>query len=271
MAVKKYAKYRMSSFFDIAATTYDNTFTNTKIGKAQREKVYRNLQSIFLTSEKLTILEVNCGTGEDALEFDKRNHKVVATDISENMVEIAKHKGKNTHVDFHVLDCNALSEHPVSKSKYDIIFSNFGGLNCLSYKEMQDFIQATAGLLKPSGKLIMVLMPKNCFWERLYFSIKGNFKNATRRNTNDAVSVNVDGTKVPTWYYNPKDIMLMKNKKFSLVKYIPIGISVPPSYLEKSFITKFPIWNIIYTVEKYIHFGFLAKYADHFLIELQKR
>ncbi len=261
----------MSSFFDVAANTYDTTFTNTKIGLAQRKKVYRNLKPIFKATKKMAILEVNCGTGIDALEFDKKDHDITATDISENMIKIAEHKNKTTNVTFSVLDCKNLDKSELSKTQFDIIFSNFGGLNCLSSIELNQFIQTVYSMLKPSGKLIMVLMPKKCIWERLYFWSKGNFKKAKRRDTNNLILANVEGKKVPTWYYSPSDIISMSKKNFSVAHCVPIGILVPPSYLEKSFLTKFPIWNVLNTIESYINFRFLAKYADHFLIELEKK
>jgi ubiquinone/menaquinone biosynthesis C-methylase UbiE len=38
------------------------------------------------------ILEVNCGTGEDALWLSAQNYEVTATDISEAMIGVAKAK-----------------------------------------------------------------------------------------------------------------------------------------------------------------------------------
>ena len=52
----------------------------------------------------------------------------------------------------------------------------------------------------------MVIMPKNTLWERFYFSLKFQYKNAFRRNTKKAVYANVEGIQVPTWYYNPKEV-----------------------------------------------------------------
>ena len=114
-------------------------------------------------------------------------------------------------------------------------------------------------------------MPKKCIWEQIYFLLKGDFKNYKRRNTEQALLVNVDGIQVPTWYFNPDEIIRVSKKKYTKTNCVPIGITVPPSYLEKSFLTKIPVWNVLKIIEKKVSNNFLSKYADHFLIELTKK
>ena len=127
------------------------------------------------------------------------------------------------------------------------------------------------GILAPGGKLIMVLMPKKCIWEQIYFLLKGDFKRYKRRNTEQALLVNVDGIQVPTWYFNPDEIIEISKKKYTKTNCVPIGITVPPSYFEKSVLTKTPVWNVLKIIEKKLSNNFLSKYADHFLIELTKK
>ena len=80
-----------SALFDAAADTYDETFVNTNVGKLQRARVWNYLDSI-LPDKPLHILELNCGTGKDAVWFADKGHNVTATDISDKMLEIAKNK-----------------------------------------------------------------------------------------------------------------------------------------------------------------------------------
>ncbi|OCK43985.1 methylase [Tenacibaculum soleae] len=260
----------MTSFFDIAAKTYDDTFTNTKIGREQRKKVYKNIEHIFSSEKKVNVLELNCGTGVDAIALAKKGHNIIATDISEEMIKVANKKNSYNNLNFEVLDCKKLSKDSFKK-EFDVVFSNFGGLNCFSHEELREFLKMASELLVSKGKLVMVLMPKNCVWEQLYFLVKGSFKKAQRRNTNEALLVNVDDVQVPTWYFNPKGIIEMSKVNYTLINYSPVGIVIPPSYLEKSFLTKKPIWNILKTIEKRLSNRFLAKYADHFIIELIKK
>ena len=256
--------------FDIASTNYDISFTFSNIGKAQRRMVYNHLNSILNQDKELSILELNCGTGEDAIRFAKLSHNVLATDISKGMIKVAKVKTSSKNLSFKTLDINEIDETTFSKN-FDFIFSNFGGLNCLSKDQLEAFLKTSIHLLKPNGKMTLVIMPKNCIWERLYFTIKGDFKNAKRRLTNKVVKANVEGVNVNTWYYNPEEITALSETYYTIKKIKPIGLTIPPSYLENSFLSKRPFLSIFKRIDALITGSFWAKYADHFLIELQKK
>jgi ubiquinone/menaquinone biosynthesis C-methylase UbiE len=258
----------MTNDFDVAASNYDDTFTFSKIGKAQRHVVYKNLEAVFKSKKPLNLLELNCGTGHDAEQFAKKGHHVLATDLSEEMIAVCKQKHPRINLDFRTLDIDQLDAQPFNH-KFDVIFSNFGGLNCLSPDQLQQFFKNASKLLSKKGKLIIVVMPKECVWERIYFSLKNDYKKARRRHTSSFVLANVDGVAVKTWYYNPKDIIHLAHSQFTVNHLKPIGLTIPPSYLEKSILgSKFAIvifsfFDAIFTSKR------LAKYADHFLIELE--
>jgi 2-polyprenyl-3-methyl-5-hydroxy-6-metoxy-1,4-benzoquinol methylase len=256
--------------FDIASINYDNTFTFSNIGKAQRNRVFKYLNPLIKKRKKLSILELNCGTGTDAITFGNLGHNVIATDISQEMINTAALKNHSKNVCFKTQNINTITNTSFDE-KFDLIFSNFGGLNCLSKIEITSFLRKSSKLLNPKGKLIMVIMPKECLWERLYFSLKNDFSKALRRKTNSYTIANVDGVKVKTWYYNPKDIVYLTKNEFCLEKIKPIGLTIPPSYLEKTFLAKKPFLPIFKAIDGVITNSFFAKYADHFLIELTKK
>ncbi|WP_034061070.1 class I SAM-dependent methyltransferase [Lacinutrix jangbogonensis] len=260
----------MISDFDNAAADYDSYFTTSKIGLAQRAIIYKNLDGIFKSKKRLDILELNCGTGYDAIAFKKSGHNVIATDISEKMIAVAKSKQDSNTITFKTQDINSIKVSTFDK-KFDIIFSNFGGLNCLSAEELEQFFKTSVSLLKPNGKIITVIMPKQCLWERFYFSLKADFKKAKRRQTNQAVLANLEGVKVKTWYYNPKDIIALTKNSFTINKIKPVGLAIPPSYLEHSFLTRSIIFNILKKTDTILTASRYAKYADHFLIELKPK
>ena len=122
-----------------------------------------------------------------------------------------------------------------------------------------------------NGKLVLILMSRYCLWEQLYFTLKGNFKEVKRRQAIENVLANVDGVKVKTWYYNPKEILTLAKPDYIKQKLKPIGLAIPPSYLEHSFLTKSPFLSILKRIDKIIAGSFWAKYADHFYIELKKK
>jgi ubiquinone/menaquinone biosynthesis C-methylase UbiE len=256
----------MRADFDQAAATYDNYFTFSEIGKKQRALVYEKLQKQLKDTNK--ILEINCGTGEDAIWLANQNFLVTATDISKNMIEIAQLKSNVKNLTFKILDINTLSE---ETENFDMLFSNFGGLNCLTKKELALFFNSAAKILAEKGKMSLVIMPKNTIWEQFYFVLKLDFKAAFRRKKEVAFA-NVDGEKVATYYYNPKDIVTLSETNFEFLEVKPIGFFIPPSYLEPFFKNKKSVLKGLTFLENKIkNRSFLSKYADHYIITLQKR
>ncbi len=254
-----------SADFDHAAKTYDLQFSQTGIGLAQRAQVWRNIQSVIDKSECPSILEINCGTGDDAFRWSQNHSQVLSTDISPQMVSLAK--SKYPTLSFEVLDARKLNN---LSTKYDIIFSNFGGLNCLSPQEIKDFFTNANKRLNDGGRLIMVIMGKKCIWDRFYQRLKGQKKNVNRRNTTSSLDVYVDGENIATWYYSPRELNQLAGHDYKNQRIAPIGLFVPPSYLAPFFKGKQFLLEILKVLDRLIPFGSLSNYADHYFVSLVK-
>lgn len=260
----------MAADFDHTAHNYDQDFTATPIGKVQRELVFKSLKNCFSVTPQTRILEINCGTGEDALHFGELGAKVLATDISSQMVRISKQKTHHLpNVTCEVLDINNL-EKLQTQDKFDLIFSNFGGLNCLSQIELKAFFKSASHRLKKDGLMALVIMPNFCLWETFYFSSKLQFSKAFRRRKKSGVMANVDGENVQTYYYSPSQIRGFA-RGFTELKTTPIGFFTPPSYLNDFFQNRpKTIKKLAIRDENRLNKAYLASLSDHFLICLQK-
>jgi ubiquinone/menaquinone biosynthesis C-methylase UbiE len=73
------------AFVRIAAT-YDAQWTDRPVGRAQRDLVWRNADRLFHAGD--AILDIGCGTGEDAAHFTARGVRVHATDVSAQMTRV---------------------------------------------------------------------------------------------------------------------------------------------------------------------------------------
>lgn len=260
----------MKSKFDNAAANYDSTFTNSVIGKTQRGFVYHQVSKFLKNNQVKNILEINCGTGEDAIWLAKQNFEVVATDISEKMISIAQSKAKLDNLTFERLNINEIGQSFANKN-FDLIFSNFGGLNCLSKEEIKLFFENVSNLISKNGHLILIIMPKNTLWEQFYFLAKAKFSLAFRRKKESAMA-NVDGEKIVTFYHNPNEMATLASNNFKLKTVNPIGFFVPPSYLESFFSTKPKLISFLAKLDNRVkNISFLAKYADHYLIVFQRK
>lgn len=256
----------MATAFDAAAAAYDETFTHSLIGKYQRGQVYRYLTDL-LQDGNIRILEINCGTGEDAVWLASQGFHVTAADISENMIAVAKKKSDK--IAFVTADTVAIAT-DFSGQRFDLVFSNFGGLNCLNPTQLEGFFKNVSGLLTEKGKLALVIMPKSTLWERLYFLLKGNLSSASRRKNGQAAA-NVDGRKVATFYYNPSTVKAMAKHGWIATKVKPVGFFVPPSYLEPALAKRTRLAAMLDRLDHTFDWPLLSKYADHYFITFEKR
>lgn len=257
--------------FDTYAESYDEHFTNSLIGKAQRNQVYKCLLSAFKFTN-LNVLEINCGTGEDANWLFKQSANVTATDISAGMINaaIAKTEKNKATIDFHVLKAQVIQK--LSKPNFELIFSNFGGLNCLSPNELMDFKMACIEKQSRSNKLALVIMGTNCLWEKMFFRIKKEKTKMLRRINKQGVDTVIDSFNFKTFYYSPTDIEKLFEPQYKSVIVKPIGLFVPPSYLEPYLLKRPLIFKFLVSLDKvFARFSSFANASDHYIIILEKK
>lgn len=255
----------MPQDFDHIAEAYDTDFTHSLTGSAQRAQVWKQL--LPLTKGQVC-LELNCGTGEDAQRFCELGLQVTATDISPGMVTVARSKIAKLGGDAQVLDINHLQK--THLEQVQLLFSNFGGLNCLSATSWKDFAATLAQSLPGKARVVLVIMGRKCLWEQLYFFAKR--KQPWSRKGHQAVMAHVDGVEVPTWYYSPTEIISFLKGSFEVVKTRPIGFFVPPSYLEPFVQKRKGLFALLRALDRITaNWSLFANRADHFYIELLKK
>ena len=81
----------VSAAFDQIAASYDETWTCAPAGRMQRDALWRNLAEYFHPGDY--ILDLGCGTGEDAVWLSQKGARVTAIDASPEMVSIARRRG----------------------------------------------------------------------------------------------------------------------------------------------------------------------------------
>jgi SAM-dependent methyltransferase len=252
--------------FDHVAKAYDEQFTDTKIGKAQRDLVWKYVRNQVNSAQKA--LELNCGTGRDAQFLAEHCNTVMATDLSPEMIDFAKTKYQKSNLSFQTLDINRVDQ---IDDKFDLIFSNFGGLNCLDPKEWIKLSSTLSNKLNPGGEIIAVIMSRNCAWERFYFKKQKDEVNRNRRRSKEVILANVDGVDVKTWYYSPDEIIGYMQPNFTFIGTKPIGLFIPPSYLEPYFRKKKVIFNVLKLMESFsVSSNKNSDKADHYLIHFKK-
>ena len=254
--------------FDNYAISYDDHFTNSLIGKAQRKQVYRHAINNAYFFQK-NVLEVNCGTGEDAVWLAKEGANVLATDISEEMLKVAKNKIKGKNIQFHQLASQDIGT--LTPETFQSIFSNFGGLNCLSLTQLEKFAEGCANIQKWEDQLILVIMGTKCIWEKLYFNFKGESEKAKRRSSNNGIDTLIGKNHFKTYYYSPEQIKKLFKAEYDHINTKPVGLFVPPSYLEPYFVKRKFLLGVLQFLDRLFSFSFLSNYADHYIIIFEKK
>jgi ubiquinone/menaquinone biosynthesis C-methylase UbiE len=267
-------QYPPVAAFDAAAASYDEEFSFSQTGMPQRKKVQYFLQEHITALAVKNILELNCGTGEDALWMAEQGCTVTATDLSGNMIAILEKKSaQQPQLSIKALQCGFDEVgKKLAGSRYDFVLSNFGGLNCTSSEALEALSAQLYGITNTGATIALVIMSKKCWWEKFYFWVKGNKQERNRRRQAGPVTVNIKGNNQSVWYYNPAEIEKAFSKEFTKLYTLPVGFFLPPSYMEGYFNRRKGLLKVLNGLEKlFTDFPFLSTYADHFLIVLKRK
>lgn len=218
--------------FDAVAATYDETFTLSGVGFAQRAAVWRELRRVFKRGDR--VLEIGCGTGVDACYLAERGVEVWAFDPSPQMIEVAstrvKERGLQALVRTQVLRAEEISGLPADRV-FDGVFSNFGALNCV--EDLAPLARELARLLRPCASALLCWMGPYCLWEIGRYLSQANASKAFRRIHRDGIRAKIaDGAFVHVQYPSVKALARAFAPEFRVKLVRGIGVTVPPSYME---------------------------------------
>jgi ubiquinone/menaquinone biosynthesis C-methylase UbiE len=257
--------------FNSQSKHFDELYAPNAIFQYKRKRVRDHLLSYLKPGSN--ILELNAGTGDDAVFLAQHGHLVHATDISEGMQEKLKEKaawfGLSGSVSAELCSFTTLNSLN-NKGPYDCIFSNFAGLNCTD--RLDKVLASFDGLLKPGGLVVLVMLPRFCLWESLLI-FRGKFKTATRRFfSSKGRKANIEGFSFMCWYYSPGVIKGKMKEKYKLLRLEGLCTIVPPSYLE-NFPEKYPgVYSFLCNMEnRFCKIWPWNKVGDYFISSFRKK
>jgi len=226
-----------AAYFDKLAAGYDEAWTNSPAGRAQRNAVWRVVDPFV--REGARILDYGCGTGEDARHFTQLGAVVDMFEPSPAMLSSALRKapcsaGWQPAADWQSASSKGLGHHKQAAYQpaagcqpalhnipYDLVLSNFGALNCV-----EDIAAlALEALIRPGGLLAICIMGRFCLWESIYYFLQGNPAKAKRRWRGQAQT----STGMAVYYPSMRELRFPGMR---LIKDVGIGITVPPSYVK---------------------------------------
>ncbi len=266
--------------FDTLAGTYDEQFTDSLIGRAQRQAVWRELDHLFRPGQR--ILEINCGTGVDAMYLARRYVEVVACDSSSRMIEVARERlcraelasgvgvELRAKVRFEILATEEIGKLPDSEASFDGVLSNFAGLNCV--EDLRAVARDLAQLLKPGALVALCLFGRFCMWEILWHLGHGNPGKAFRRFCSEgSLAQLTDGVTVRVRYPSVRKITRSFAPHFRLRGWKGIGVAVPPSYVEP-WARRFPqVLSFVANADRWLgRCPLIRAMADHLMLAFER-
>jgi SAM-dependent methyltransferase len=253
----------VTSAFDQAADEYDR-FTDGVIGGLLRSAVHERLRARCRPGDR--ILEINCGTGEDAVWLAHQGCHVVATDVSAGMLAVARRKvdaaGAADRVE---LRRTAIEAIDARLGTFDSLLSNFGGLNCVT--SLAAVMPRLAARVRPGGFAMCSIMGPAVPWEWAWFLAQGRPGTAFRRLRRDGV----EWRGVRVRYPSIAETTRAAAPWFVRRRVAALGCLVPPSYVERwaSRHRRGVAW--LARVERLLGaVRPLPDVSDHYLIELER-
>lgn len=210
--------------FSRTARRYDEFAEGHPHLRRMRGKVYRHLERVVPPGSR--ILELNAGTGTDAVHLASHGFRVHATDIAPGM--LARLRDKVEHLGLGdrltVQQCSFLELDRVAGGPFDAVFSDLGGLNCTP--DVRPVIESLRGLLRPGGTVVWVIMPRICLWE-LGFAFAGQLGFAFRRLSRHGTRAHLEGRQFDVFYFSPREIVAAFGPDFELLDVEGLSVITP--------------------------------------------
>jgi SAM-dependent methyltransferase len=227
--------------FDAIAPDYDAVYgpKQNAVMTWMRQESLAVLGATFPRTS--TLLEIGCGTGEEAVALARAGRRVVATDISPKMTALtlakARAAGLGKRVAGVVMPAGGIGglRPPVS---FDGAYASFGALNC--EPDLAGFGRAMGRLVRPGGGFICSVMARFCPFEVVWFLLRGRPRVAFRRMDRGWQSAPVAGREcvevsVATRYLAVRDLKEVLSPAFELERTLSLPLLLPPPYLDGVF------------------------------------
>jgi SAM-dependent methyltransferase len=262
--------------FDRLARDYDERFTRGELGRLLRARVWARLDARFPRGGR--ILDLGCGTGEDAVYLASEGMRVVALDASRAMVDAARRKVEAARledrisVQYATIESLADSgtrrtDETARSAVFHGAFSNFGALNC-SAVDYASLARGLATLLGPGAPLILVVMGPAVPWEWAWYLTRGEPRTAFRRlRGGGAVWRNV-----VVRYPSIRTVRRAFAPWFHYRRASALGCLLPPGYAASWLLPHPRLLRALDHCERLLATAPpLPWLADHYVLELERR
>jgi ubiquinone/menaquinone biosynthesis C-methylase UbiE len=258
--------------FDSASEEYDFTISHNFINTWIRKRSIREL--LQLVKPEDTLLEIGCGTGAEAIQISKNVRQIIATDISQGMLNILNQKIKaNKLKNIIPLQARAANISSISSvvhgGKVRIAYSFNGALNL--EPDIDRFPLELSRILDSTGYFVCSVRNIFCLSETIaHAAVLQINKIAPRRKQPTMVSVG--GIDIPALYYSTSLMSRLFKPHFRLRKLVGLPAFLPPAYLNDYCIRFRPVTSLLERLERVLAERFpFNRLSDQTLFVFQRR
>ncbi len=267
--------YRESveSYFDGLASSYDTSVAGNPLDRELRRTSIAALLRVFQPGHR--VLELGCGTGLETLTLAAHSIRVVATDISGEMIRRLKGKINIDRLGG-LVEAKQLAASDVSllvdeygPGSFDGVFSTFGALNC--EESLEAIPSGLATLLRPNSPAVFGIWNRSCAAEFALSLAGGHFHRAFARQRNP-VPVGFSRYGIPVHAHSFGSFVRPFLPYFQVERVLGLPVFVPPYDYGRIFKNASGFLRMLYGLDERFarHFPF-NRFGDHFFVEMRRR
>jgi ubiquinone/menaquinone biosynthesis C-methylase UbiE len=244
--------------FSLLAPSYDQTFGLSPVGLYFRYQVQERLRLRFPRGAR--VLELGCGSGDDALFLAGQGVRVHAVDVAPGMIEAARAKAAARGLREDVVRFEVRAAEDVGSlgpSVFDGAFSNFGALNCA---ELPAVGKGLAAVLRPGAPVVLsVVGPR---------PLPGVVAEALTGRPARSAAVKVAGQRIGARTLSAADVRREMGPAITWDKTFALGVLVP-SPAHDAWVARNPVaFGALAALEGLVRRWPLVRgWGDHIVIE----
>lgn len=253
--------------YDALAARYDRIPRDNRVNRVLRARSLARLQGMFTAGQR--VLELGCGTGEEALELAARGVRIVAVDPSGEMVRITREKARDRGVEDRVTVLRAraseISRAGLVAGSFDGAYASFS----LAYEpDLVPVAAALDRLLRADACFAASVPSRLCLVEWLaalltvHPSVAGR---RLRRWHGHAVA----GRAIPIRTFTPRALAEAFHPAFQLLRWEALVALVPPPSADPWYRRLDGFADALERLDERVRRWPLRSVGDHFLAEFR--